>query len=375
LIDSYRGHVKIERNLGILLLYIAYFPLLVAGPIARAAHLIPQLRKLCEKNSIFKISFDYDRVNSGLRLIFLGFFKKLVLADNFAKIVNPVYLTPEQYSGVSALLATVAFSFQIYFDFSAYTDIARGTSRVLGIELTQNFRQPYFAINIQDFWRRWHISLSTWFRDYVYIPLGGNKVKTSRWLFNLIIVFLLCGFWHGANWTFLVWGVLHGMYFYLTYAAKIFNSKIKKLTKNQVHSGSKTRMLLTFFMVTWAWVMFRAESVDQGLMIWKGIALIPYDLFNYVYLLIFEKVGFSLTNALGIKWILYPNNKFTLMPLYITFLTILYFVVSYRWQDFQEDNKFSGLTMGKRWAIYMVSILMILLLGDFGQKQFIYFQF
>jgi alginate O-acetyltransferase complex protein AlgI len=376
LVDAYRGDVRTERHLGVLLLYIAYFPLLVAGPIARAAHLLPQLKKLLTNNELLATRFEYDRMVSGLRLMLLGFTKKLVLADNLAKIVQPVYAAPDEFSGASALIATIAFSFQIYFDFSAYTDIARGASRIFGIALTQNFRQPYFAIDIQDFWRRWHISLSTWFRDYLYIPLGGNRVSTLRWLSNLLIVFLLCGFWHGANWTFLAWGGLHGLYFYATYLIKRWSTKtINQSSEARSLEIDGFRICATFFMVTWAWVMFRAESIDQGLLIWRGIALIPMDILQYIYLLATEHVAFAPGSALGIKWILKFENKTTLMPIYVCTLTVIYFVFSYKWRDASENHCFEKWSTSARWLVYVGAGSLICLLGDFGQKQFIYFQF
>lgn len=202
-IDIYRGKLQPETNFGIFATFIAFFPQLVAGPIERATNMLPQFSK--------EHDFDYVRVVEGFRLILWGAFKKVVIADRVAVVVNSVYTAPDQYSGLSLILATLFFSIQIYCDFSGYTDIAIGVARVMGYDLMLNFRQPYFAKSVQEFWQRWHISLSTWFRDYLYIPLGGNRASFGRYLLNIMIVFVVSGLWHGANWTFVIWGFLHGI--------------------------------------------------------------------------------------------------------------------------------------------------------------------
>ena len=377
LIDVYRGHVRTERHLGILMLYIAYFPLLVAGPIARAAHLIPQLRSLRERGEDATVRFEYARVVSGLRLMLLGFFKKIVLADNLALIVQPVYAEPAHYSGASAIVATVAFAFQIFFDFSAYTDIARGASRVLGIEMTRNFLRPYFATSIPDFWRRWHISLSTWFRDYLYIPLGGNRVPTWRWFMNLWIVFVLCGLWHGANWTFLIWGALHGFYFFLTYALTpaarwvATNTALASFPKVQ----KAILVLFTFSLVCWAWVMFRADSLGQALVIWRNIAGVPLDIVAYLKLLAAESVPFQPLAASGLEWLVRPSGKLSLLPLYMLVLTAVYLVVAYKLRFADDGDGFAAWPAAARWGSYLFALFGIAVLGQFGAAQFIYFQF
>ena len=203
-IDVYRGKLRAEKHAGIFATFVAFFPQLVAGPIERAPHMLPQYRR--------KIHFDEERTVEGLRRILWGFFKKVVIADRLAIYVNAVYNTPQDYSGLPLIVATIFFAFQIYCDFSAYTDIAIGTARIMGFDLMENFRQPFFARSVREFWARWHISLSTWFRDYLYIPLGGSRVPLPRHLLNLFIVFLVSGLWHGASWTFVVWGALHGLY-------------------------------------------------------------------------------------------------------------------------------------------------------------------
>ena len=203
-IDVYRGVVEPEKHLGIMATFVAFFPQLVAGPIERAPHMLPQFRQ--------RMSFDQARTVEGLRLILWGAFKKIVIADRLAIYVNTVYNAPRHYSGLPLIAATIFFAFQIYCDFSAYSDIAIGAAKILGFDLMENFRQPYFSKSVREFWGRWHISLSTWFRDYLYIPLGGNRVTFTRHLLNLMIVFVVSGLWHGASWTFVIWGALHGLY-------------------------------------------------------------------------------------------------------------------------------------------------------------------
>ena len=197
-IEVYRGNQKAERNFGIYALYVMFYPQLVAGPIERPQNLIHQFYE--------KHTFDYSRVVAGLKLMLWGLFKKIVIADRLAIYVNAVYNNPTHHSGITLILATVFFAFQIYCDFSGYSDIAIGAAKIMGFKLMTNFNRPYFSRNISEFWKRWHISLSTWFKDYLYISLGGRRVSIPRWYFNLLFVFLVSGLWHGANWTFLIWG-------------------------------------------------------------------------------------------------------------------------------------------------------------------------
>lgn len=377
LVDVYRRQLTAERHFGLMMLYKAYFPLLVAGPIERGIHFIPQIRRVLLSDNAHRIYFEYDRVVSGLRLMLLGFFKKIVLADNFALIVNPVYASPDEYSGISALVATIAFAFQIFFDFSAYTDIARGISRILGFEMIENFDRPYFATSIPDFWRRWHISLSSWFRDYLYIPLGGNRVAKWRWFLNLWIVFLLCGLWHGANWTFLIWGALHGLYFCITYllspparwlASNTFLSRFPRLCHLIL-------IVLTFSMVNWAWVMFRAESLSQALTIWVSIAHIPIDIFEYLRSVMTESIPFSPLKVSGLGWLYAPSSKVSLMPVYVFVLTASYLAISFRLRKQDDGPAFAAWNVKYRWSSYTLALVGILLLGRFGATPFIYFQF
>ncbi|MHC2992404.1 alginate O-acetyltransferase, partial [Pontibacter sp. HJ8] len=257
-IDVYQGRIKPEPHLGIFALFVTFFPQLVAGPIERAGNLLGQLRR--------KHDFSYDRVVAGLRRMGWGFFKKIVIADNLALMVNQVYNNPTEYEGISLIIATIFFAFQIYCDFSGYSDIAIGASQVMGFRLMENFRSPYFAKTIPEFWSRWHISLSTWFRDYLYIPLGGNRVVKWRWYYNLFIVFLLSGFWHGASWTFVVWGALHGIY-------QIFGLMTRDKRNALVHRIGLTahphfykgvQVLTVFFLVCFSWIFFRANSIGDA---------------------------------------------------------------------------------------------------------------
>ena len=250
-IDVYRGLVEPETHLGLFATFVAFFPQLVAGPIERAKHMLPQFHR--------RVSFDPVRTVEGLRLILWGAFKKIVIADRLAIYVNTVYNAPGNYSGPPLIIATIFFAFQIYGDFSAYSDIAIGTAKILGFDLMLNFRQPYFAQSVRDFWARWHISLSTWFRDYLYIPLGGNRVPFARNLLNLMIVFVVSGLWHGASWTFVIWGALHGLY--------IVAENVLEHVGITFKLPALVKIVITFALVTFAWIFFRANSFSDALYI------------------------------------------------------------------------------------------------------------
>jgi D-alanyl-lipoteichoic acid acyltransferase DltB (MBOAT superfamily) len=254
-IEVYRGRQKAERHLGIFALYVMYFPQLVAGPIERPQNLLHQFHQ--------RKHFDLCRLQDGLSLALWGLFKKVVVADSLAIYTDTIYNASSRHNGASLLIATYCFAFQIYCDFSGYSDIARGVSRVYGIELMKNFDAPYLANSISEFWARWHISLSTWFRDYVYIPLGGNRVSMGRNFFNLFVVFLLSGFWHGANWTFIIWGALHGAYLMAERLWGIARETLEIRTEaGLLRQG--LAMLLTFHLVLLAWVFFRARDVPTA---------------------------------------------------------------------------------------------------------------
>jgi len=339
-IEIYRGKIKPERNLGKFALYVAYFPQLVAGPIERPGHLLPQLWK--------KLKLNGDQVASGLKLILWGYFKKVCIADRLAEYVNIVYNDPNNYYGLSIWIATIFFSFQIYCDFSGYSDIAIGSARIMGIDLMKNFRTPYFSQSIAEFWRRWHISLSYWFRDYVYIPLGGNRVKLNRWYFNLFVTFLLSGLWHGANWTFVIWGGLHGLYMILANVRDRLIYKIK-IANNSFTSNRLINVFSTFSLVLFSWIFFRANNLQESIIVIRN----AFNFSNFNFVLI-EEFDFL------VSWYL---------------LGILLIA------EYLHEKKSLNLRLKKypilvRWSLYSFFIILILFLGVFFEKQeFIYFQF
>ncbi len=328
-IDVYRGKREPERHLGIFALYIAFFPQLVAGPIERAGHMIPQLRS--------EVHFDYDRVVSGLRLMLWGLYKKVVVADRLAVYVNQVYDAPARHPGGQLLLATYFFAYQIYCDFSGYTDIAIGAARVLGYELARNFNQPYGANSVAEFWHRWHISLSTWFRDYVYIPLGGSRVGPARLVFNLMVVFLVSGMWHGANWTFLVWGALHGVYVVVTRWTAAFWERVPRAIA----------VLLTFHMVLVAWVFFRAATLADAVRVLQGF------------------VSVRISDPLALAS--FDGTELAIAIVSIAVLELVHVL--------ERRDMLRGRPVAVRWACYVGLIMTVLLFGKFDERQFIYFQF
>ncbi|TBN06531.1 MBOAT family protein [Hyunsoonleella flava] len=254
-IDIYRGKMNSNKNLLQFMTFVSFFPQLVAGPIERASHLLPQFNK--------KRKFDVFEFKEGAKQALWGLFKKIVIADNCAFYANQIFENSDSYPGSVLVIGVIFFAFQIYGDFSGYSDIAIGISRMMGIDLMQNFKSPYLAENIQDFWRRWHISLSTWFRDYVYIPLGGSKVDSSlRRSLNIIITFTVSGFWHGANWTFIIWGALHSLFYFIQTAYSKNLNTVKILPASLVKVFNIT---ITFIAVTFAWIFFRAESFTHAI--------------------------------------------------------------------------------------------------------------
>lgn len=270
-IDVYRGQIEPERNPIRFALYVAYFPQLVAGPIERGNHLLPQLKKPQPPTSA--------RFQEGLLLIIWGLYKKMVIADGLARLVDPVYARPEAYGGPAYFIATYAFAFQILTDFSGYTDIARGTAMILGIDLMENFEKPYFAVSIQDFWRRWHISLSSWLKDYLYISLGGNRKGTAKTYRNLLLTMALGGLWHGASWNFVIWGLFHGALLAIERAMRA-----PRASRDCESTGWRRllRQIATFHLVCVGWVFFRAADLKTAIHILKGSILwednlhIPY---------------------------------------------------------------------------------------------------
>lgn len=260
-IDIYRGTRGAERHFGIFALYVSFFPQLVAGPIERSKRLLPQFYETHR--------FSWIRTVANMQLIAWGLFKKIVIADRLAPFVDQVYSQPSHFSGPDFLIATYMFAIQIFCDFSGYTDIAIGSAGILGFRLMKNFRNPYGAVNIPDFWRRWHISLTSWFKDYVYIPLGGSRVTRGRWLINVFVVFFVSGFWHGANWTFVVWGILHAVYYYGSFYGQPLRTRVVEVLglaryPRLLHG---LRILITFNLVSFAWIFFRANTLRDAMSI------------------------------------------------------------------------------------------------------------
>ncbi|WP_046242778.1 MBOAT family O-acyltransferase [Hymenobacter terrenus] len=354
IIDVYQGRLEAERNFGRFALFVAFFPQLVAGPIERGGHMLPQFRRTH--------AFDYQRVASGLRLMAWGLFKKVVVADRLALLVNPVFNNPRQHSeGLLLVLATLAFTFQIYGDFSGYTDLARGTARVLGFDFNLNFRQPYLAASVPEFWRRWHVSLSSWFRDYLYIPLGGSRVDPARAYGNLLAVFLISGLWHGANWTFVVWGALHGVYLVISTWARPLRERLARLTGLVAHPALRHGLgvSVTFILVAYAWIFFRANSLSDAIFIsqhllsgWNGLDG--------------RKVG---TLLLDFSQHYRPELVMAALGVLIMLL-VEYLGRARSLQAWVAAQPFSV-----RWASYASLTLLILYLGIFNSTSFIYFQF
>jgi len=272
-IEVYRGRQEPEYHFGIFALYVMFYPQLVAGPIERPYNLLPQLRQ--------QHAFDAGEATAGLHRMLWGMYKKVVIADNLAGIVNMVYSHPRDYTGFPLLLATIAFSLQIYCDFSGYSDVAIGTARVMGFRLSENFTRPYFATSIGEFWRRWHISLSSWFRDYLYIPLGGGRASLQRRVGNICCVFVVSGLWHGANWTFIVWGTVHGLYLAMSVLTESLRRMLRASSRFRglrlLDDASLPHRLLcatvTFSFVTFAWVFFRANSFGDAVFVLTNMSL------------------------------------------------------------------------------------------------------
>lgn len=347
-IEVYRKKQKVERHFGIYALYVMFFPQLVAGPIERPYNLIHQFYE--------KHFFEYKRVTDGLKLMLWGLFKKVVIADRLAIFVNAVYNDPTSYSGLPLIISTVFFAFQIYCDFSGYTDIAIGSAQVMGFKLMDNFNRPYHSKSIAEFWRRWHISLSTWFRDYLYIPLRGNRVSKLRYYFNIIVVFFLSGFWHGANWTFAIWGLLHGAYMIASNITKNIREKIALMLKLTKHPTTYKAMqiIATFTLVTFAWIFFRANNIHDAV---------------YIITHLFSNLNMDLSKMIPTTGNLF---EFIIAILSIIFMEIIHVIQAHGRIRTEFLTRYPIAT---RWAIYIIIIWALLLLGVFGENQFIYFQF
>lgn len=353
--DIYRNEVYAEKNLAKYALFVSFFPQLVAGPIERSKNLLFQINE--------QHKFDYEAVKDGFLLMLWGFFQKIVIADRVAILVNEVYGNYENYGGFQLIVATVFFAIQIYCDFSGYSDIAIGTAQMMGFRLMKNFNQPYFSESVAEFWRRWHISLSTWFKDYLYIPLGGNKKGKIRKYVNLMVVFLVSGLWHGANWTFVGWGGVNGAYQVLSEILDpIRKNIIKRLHVNIKCKKYKIlRICITFSLISFSWIFFRAQSIREATIIIKRMFTIfnPWIFFD---LSIFE---------LGLN-----TEEFLIALISIT---VLFIVSIMHYKELALRQWVRQQTIGIRWLIYYTAIFIILLWGiygmDYQQSQFIYFQF
>ncbi len=347
-IDIYNDKIKPEKNYIDYAVFVSFFPLLVAGPIERATHLLPQIKK--------QRSFDYSKAIDGLRQILWGLFKKIVIADTCADFANIIFSNPDGFNGSTLLLGALFFTFQIYCDFSGYSDIALGTARLFGIELLRNFAFPYFSRDIAEFWRRWHISLSTWFRDYLYIPLGGSKGGTWMKVRNTFIIFLVSGFWHGANWTFIIWGALNAIYFLPLLLLNSNRTNLETVAQGKMFPTIKEifQMSITFFLTVLAWIFFRAASVTQAV--------------NYIAT-IFSKSLFKIPDK---NAFIGSNTN----PIVTVFLILFFLMIEWLGREQQYAIQQMGLKWYKpvRWAFYYVLVIaLFLFMGK--EQQFIYFQF
>jgi D-alanyl-lipoteichoic acid acyltransferase DltB (MBOAT superfamily) len=339
-IDIYKGRIQPERNWITYSLFVAYFPLLVAGPIERATHLLPQIKK--------RRFFDYTKAMDGVHQIIWGLFKKVVIADNCALYANDIFDHYESMNSLSLLLGVLYFSFQIYGDFSGYSDIALGTSKLFGIDLLRNFNYPYFSRDIAEFWRRWHISLSSWFRDYLYIPLGGSHGGILMKIRNTFIIFLVSGFWHGANWTFIIWGALHAFYFLPLLLTQNNRNNLDTVAKGKSFPTLQefTSMLLTFSLTGFAWIFFRAKTVSEAFAYIKNIFRFNFE--GELQFLGFERYSIELLFLMGL------------------------FVII-EWTSREQEHPIMG-----KWASLkaLAIVVTILVLGVFSSpSDFIYFQF
>ena len=341
-IEVYRGNQKAERHFGIYSLYVMFYPQLIAGPIERPQNLLHQFKE--------KYDFEYNRVVDALKLILWGLFKKLVIADRLAIYVNTVYNNPEQHNGNTFFLATIFFAFQIYCDFSGYSDIAIGTANFMGFKLMKNFNHPYFSRNMSEFWSRWHISLSTWFKDYLYVSFGGNRVSIHLMYLNLFLVLLISGLWHGANWTYIICGAIHGFYLVFAIITKEFRKKINVLIgiEKIPWLNKLLKVIITFMLTCFAWIFFRANNVTEAFIIIKKI-------FTFSGVVFIENPSMMIYSFLGIFILLFVEIKDEF------YIGKYYFFRNTSWII--------------RNLSYAFLIITILLIGVFDGGEFIYFQF
>jgi alginate O-acetyltransferase complex protein AlgI len=335
-IDVYFGKQEAEKHLGYFALYVSFFPQLVAGPIERYSRLAPQLRE--------KHNLTFDNLSNGLRLILYGLFIKMVIADNVSGVVDQVFANPEHFGSMDIMKGVLLYSFQIYSDFYGYSTIAIGSALLMGVRIMDNFKTPYLAKNISEFWQRWHISLSTWFRDYLYFPLGGNRVSKQRWAFNIMIVFLVSGLWHGASWTFLIWGALFGVLYLLERVVnRTFN--LRKVC-SPWSAGHILLAIKTFILVTLLWVFFRSQGADQSI---------------HIFRLMFSP-GARASQSLVI-----PLSTWIFLLLFISSDLVLY--------NRRFDTWIGRMPYLFRWLVYGVLLFGIIIFAGVENFPFIYFQF
>ncbi len=344
-IEVYRGNQKAERHFGLYSLYVMFYPQLVAGPIERPQNLLPQLKE--------NHQFDYERVTSGLRLMAWGFFKKVVIADRLAVVVNNVYANPYHFDGMALTIASFFFAYQIYCDFSGYTDIARGAARVMGIKLMENFNYPFHAKTIAGFWTRWHISLTSWFRDYLYKPLSRKNRGLGGYIYNTLVIFMLVGLWHGANWTFVIWGVINGLYLIIGHVVRRPWSAF--LTKLGIRKYSILSIIGTFCLVCLVTIFFRADTVAYA-----------FYIVTHVFTCIPELFHFSHLQFMGVK-----NSYLVFSMVLIIFLETVQ-ILNSRYSIFEKIVKQPAYI---RWAVYYAALFIMGAYGIYEQRQFIYFQF
>ncbi len=360
-IEVYRGNYKAERHFGIYALYVMFYPQLVAGPIERPQNVLPQFHE--------KKFFNYDNVTDGLKLMMWGMFKKVVIADRLVQLTDPVFNDPHAYSPMVIVLAAIFFSFQIFCDFSGYSDIALGSARVMGFKLMKNFDRPYHAKSISEFWKRWHISLSTWFRDYLYISLGGNRVSVPRWYFNLFFVFLVSGFWHGANWTFVIWGALHGFYLVFAIVSEKARDRINTILgiKQVPWLYNATQVIVTYCLVTVAWIFFRAQTVTDAFYM---IGKVPAAVGDFGRLLVTGKLFTQEFRAVVGPMPVYQ------IDIVLSFLLIIFMEMVHVFQNkYPIIDLIKRRPMALRWSVYYIMLFAIIFLGVYENRQFIYFQF
>lgn len=344
-IDAYKRKLEPTKDFIAFSAFVSFFPQLVAGPIERATNLLPQFYE--------KRTFDYLKAVDGMRQILWGLFKKIVIADNCAEYANLIFNNSADYSGSTLVLGALFFTFQIYGDFSGYSDIAIGTSRLFGFDLMRNFNFPYFSRDIAEFWRRWHISLSTWFRDYLYIPLGGSRGGTWMKVRNTFIIFIVSGFWHGANWTFIIWGALNAIYFLPLLLTNTNRNNLETVAQGNSLPSIKELllMLLTFGLTVFAWIFFRAENIGQAI--------------NYIS----EILSFSL----------FTIPKFYGMSKALTTLILVGIFVLIEWQGREGQYAIAhiGLKWKRplRWSFYSFVVFIIVMFMQSEASPFIYFQF